>query len=127
MLNRPGLPPRCLWTSSAASDPHGRRAGFSLLEIIVAVTLLVLIMGVATTSFLKSGEVARKNACYTNVREIELQVHLWYRHRGTWPAGDLRDIGSDNRYFPDGLPACPVSGARYVLDRSTGRVVEHTH
>ncbi len=93
----------------------------------MAVTLLVLIMGIATTSFFKSSEGAKDNTCYTNIGEIELQVQQWYRHKGTWPARDLRDIASDVRYFPGGLPICPVSGAPYVLDRTTGRVAEHRH
>jgi prepilin-type N-terminal cleavage/methylation domain-containing protein len=110
-----------------ALPPRRAARGFSLLEVVVAVTLLVLVTGIATVSFFKAGESAKANTCYTNIGEIELQVQRWYRNHGSWPATDLRDIGSDRRYFPSGLPICPVHGDRYLLDRDTGRVVGHDH
>ena len=69
----------------------------------------------------------KRNACYVNVRNIEVQTELWYRSKGAWPAVDLSDVGSDKAYFPEGLPTCPITKSGYVLDETTHRVLGHQH
>jgi len=66
-------------------------------------------------------------ACYANQRDIELQVKLWHRHQGSYPAADLSDIAADAAYFPSGLPFCPVDGTAYTIDTTTGLVTAHSH
>jgi hypothetical protein len=58
--------------------------------------------------------------------EIDITVERYYMHTGGWPADNLSDIGADANYFPDGLPACPVSGDTYRLDPTTHRVIGHS-
>jgi type II secretory pathway pseudopilin PulG len=70
---------------------------------------------------------AKKSACYANKGDIELQAKLWRRNKGSYPAANLSDIGTDTSYFPGGLPVCPVDGAAYTIDTTTGRVIGHTH
>ena len=69
----------------------------------------------------------KKSACYANKGDIELQVKLWRRNNGSYPAANLSDIGADTAYFPSGLPACPVDGTAYTIDTTTGLVTGHTH
>ena len=66
-------------------------------------------------------------ACYANKGDIELQVKLWKRNKGTYPAANLSDIGADTTYFPQGLPVCPVDGTAYTINTTTGHVTGHTH
>jgi len=107
-------------------QPPGR-AGFSLIEVVAAVALLALIVAISIPFLSKPSEDVKQNTCYMNKGEIEVQAQLWFRNKGNWPAADLRDIGSDRRYFPDGLPTCPEDGSSYRLNRRTGKVVGHTH
>ena len=112
---------------------HGRRLtayfrrGVSLLELTMVVMLLAIISWVAFPRIMGNSLDAKKNTCYMNVRDIEVQAELWYRNNGTWPATDLSDIGVDSAYFPDGVPSCPVDGTAYTFDGTTHRVTGHGH
>ena len=103
------------------------RRGVSLLELTMVILLLAIIAWVALPRLLGNSLDTKKNTCYMNVRDIEVQAELWYRDNGTWPTLDLSDIGADGVHFPDGLPICPVDGTSYTLDGTTHRVTGHGH
>jgi general secretion pathway protein G len=102
---------------------HSARPGFSLVEILAVVTILGILALVIVPRF---ADKSKDSACRVNIGNIEVQAQLWYRNKGQWPAGDLSDIGNDPRYFPDGLPKCPVDGASYDFDASRSQV-RHEH
>lgn len=102
-------------------------SGVTLLELILVIVLLGIIGLVAIPRFSGNGLDAKKNACYVNKRDIEIQAELWYRNRRSWPAADLSDVGADAGYFPDAVPTCPVSGTPYTLNSVTHQVVNHDH
>jgi hypothetical protein len=73
-----------------------------------------------------------KQACFVNKERINVQVQLWYRTKGAWPASNLSDMLPSSTppqydYLPDGLPVCPVDGSAYTLDASTHQVTGHNH
>ena len=72
-------------------------------------------------------DTSKKAACYANQGDIELQVKLWKRTNGSYPAANLSDIGADITNFPSGLPVCPVDGTAYTISTTTGLVSGHTH
>ena len=101
---------------------------FSLLELMAALAILAIL---AVSIIPRGGAkiaTAKKNACYVNKGEIELQVKLWRRNNsGAYPAANLSDIGANTNYFPQGLPVCPVDGTAYTINTTTGLVSGHTH
>lgn len=104
----------------------GQGRGFSLLELMAALTLIGIVAAIAL-SRASSGVAAGKSAgCKANIGDIELQAELWMRNNGAWPANDLSVIGANVNYFPSGLPTCPVDGSVYTLNGS-GRVSGHAH
>ncbi|MBM3999563.1 MAG: prepilin-type N-terminal cleavage/methylation domain-containing protein [Planctomycetes bacterium] len=107
--------------------PAARRSAFSLMEMLAVVTILGVLAALIVPRFTGQAKAARKNACDVNRGNIEVQCQLWYRNKGAWPAAALSDIGADPKYFPDRIPACPVDSTAYTIDRSTGRVVGHSH
>ncbi len=103
-----------------------KRTAFSLLELLAVVTILGIIAALIVPRINQGSDRAKGETCLHNRAEINITVERYYLHNNTWPANDLSDIGADQDYFPDGLPACPVSGAAYTLDPTTHRVVGHT-
>lgn len=112
---------------TSSSWMHESRHGFSLLEVLAVVTLMGIVAAVVVPRLSSHSKEARINACHVYRGNIEVQAELWMRNRDTWPAGNLKDIGSTSRYFPDGLPKCPVDETPYSIDSNSGRVVGHKH
>ena len=108
------------------SRPNSPR-GFSLLELVAVVAILGIVVLVTIPRLLQDSLEPKQTACYTLKGEIEVQVELWYRNKGTWPAADLGDIAADPAYLPEGLPVCPVDESEYTISVSTHRVVGHDH
>ena len=104
-----------------------RRAGFSLLEVLAAVSIVGVISFLVISRFFAASDAASLNTCYLTRGQVEVQAQLWHRQKGAWPATNLSDIGVDADYFPGGMPVCPVDGSGYALDANTHEVVGHTH
>ncbi|WP_167546794.1 prepilin-type N-terminal cleavage/methylation domain-containing protein [Stieleria maiorica] len=112
------------------TTPHRnspRRRGLSLLELLAALAIMGVIAVAIVPRISGGAREASDSSCQLRKAVIEVQVSLWRREVGRWPARDLSDIGANVRYFPDGLPRCPVDGTRYEIDQSTGRVNGHHH
>ena len=58
-----------------------------------------------------------------NRAQINAAVERWYLDKGSWPLNNLSDIGADPNYFPDGIPPNPETGAAYMLNATTHRVI----
>jgi len=109
--------------ASGASCP----SGFSLVELMVVVTLVGLVAGVILSRMTGGDDAANIAACYVYKGDIEVQAELWHHNTGAWPAANLSSIGADLNYFPAGLPTCPVDSSTYTIDAATGRVNGHNH
>jgi prepilin-type N-terminal cleavage/methylation domain-containing protein len=104
-----------------------RRTGFSLWELIAVVTILGILAGLIVPRILGHHTNAMRASCLVNQGDIEMQVKLWRRNNGSYPAANLADIGANTAYFPEGPPTCPVDGTSYTIDTTSGFVVGHTH
>src|SRR5262245_22844239 len=102
-------------------------AGVSLLEVLAGVTLLGILALIIIPRFTNQATNAKRNACFVNKNNIEVQCQLCLRQKNAFPASNLSDIGASNTYFPEGLPVCPVDGSAYTVNTSTQRVNGHTH
>jgi type II secretory pathway pseudopilin PulG len=92
---------------------------------LAVVTILGIIAAVILPRVATTNTAAEEKTCYHNRGQIDSLVEQYYMNSGTWPANNLSDIGADLNYFPQGVPACPVSGQAYRLDPATHRVVGH--
>lgn len=101
--------------------------GFTLTELMVVLSLLGLLAALVVPRVIGHNDDANRSACELNQGDIELQVKLWRRNHGSYPAADLSNIGVDQAYFPQGLPTCPVDGSAYTIDTTSGTVIGHTH
>jgi general secretion pathway protein G len=103
------------------------RRAFTLTELMAVLALLGLLAALIIPRVVGHYDDAKRSACEVNQAEIELQVKLWRRNHGSYPAGDLSNIGAVPAYFPQGLPTCPVDGSAYTIDTTSGTVIGHTH
>ncbi|MDC0936128.1 prepilin-type N-terminal cleavage/methylation domain-containing protein [Pirellulales bacterium] len=101
-----------------------RRRGLSLIELIAVVAIVALLATVAGSSVRQSVIVSKEKTCFHNRAQINNTVERYYLDHGAYP-DDISDLDVVE-YFPDGLPACPVSGNAYFLQNSTKRVVGHS-
>lgn len=103
------------------------RSGFTLTELMAALAILGILSLLIVPRVIGHNDEAKRAACFANQGDIELQVKLWRRNQGAYPAADLSNIGANTAYFPSGLPVCPVDGSGYTIDTTSGLVTGHTH
>lgn len=96
--------------------------GFTLIEIIFVIVLAGIIASIAIPRLSTTSTTAKESTNAQNISIINNQIERWYIEKGSFPATDLSDIGSDLEYFPDGLPVNPIDGTSYTLDPDTNRV-----
>jgi type II secretory pathway pseudopilin PulG len=103
------------------------RIAFSLTELMAVTAILGVLAILIVPRVSSHQDNSKRAACYANQGDIELQVKLWKRANGSYPAANLSDIGPNASYFPGGLPTCPVDGTGYTINTTTGLVNGHTH
>lgn len=101
--------------------------GFSLMELLAALAVLGVLAMLVVPRVGNHQAASKKAACCAHQGDIELQVKLWKRANGTYPAANLSNIGASSTYFPSGVPVCPVDGSAYTINTTTGLVIGHTH
>jgi general secretion pathway protein G len=91
------------------------KKGFTILEVMLVVILISILAAIVIPRFAVSTKRAKVQACEMNRAIINKQVESYYFVEATWPLDVLDDIKTNDNYFPDGIPTCPVDMTSYVL------------
>lgn len=86
------------------------------------ITILGIIAAIVVPRLTITKEATLKRMDHRNKAEINAAVERWYVEKGSWPQDDLKDIGADPAFFPQGLPTRPANGSPYGLNPATHRV-----
>ncbi len=111
----------------ANSTVNHTRHGISLLELLAAISIIGVLAAAIVPRLGRGSSLAKSEACAVQREVIQIQARLWRREHGRWPRPNLRDVGADKDFFPEGLPTCPVDGSTYRINRKTGLVLGHDH
>src|SRR5690349_13919505 len=88
------------------------QAGFTLIEIMIAVLLIGLLAAIAIPNFIKSRTTAQMNVCISNLKSIDYATSQWALEQKKAPnaAVQLSDISG---YLRNSV-VCPAGGATFA-------------
>lgn len=91
------------------------RGGFTLVEIMIVIAIVMTIMAIAGPSFLRSRVIANEGAALSNCRSINNACQLFHLNRDTYPSrlSDLIEPESNPPYIDPGLASGTKQGYRF--------------
>ena len=103
-----------------------RTTGLSLLEMLAVVVIMGMVATMVVPMLASGVEQAKEKICFHHRAQINAASERYYIVNDVYPSDDLSELENDEEYFPSGIPTCPISGAEYMLNSSTKRVLGHT-
>ena len=99
-----------------------RKAGFTLVEIMIVVAIIGLLAAIAIPNFIKARTTAQANACINNLRQIDGAIQQWALENNK-AAGTSVTSTEVTPYLGRGsagnYPSCPGGGTYTLKDVST--------
>ena len=95
-----------------------RLTGFTLIEILIVLGIIIVMLTIAMPNFLRSRVIANETAALTNCRSISNACQLYHINQETYPnkLEDLVEPKSDPPYIDAVLAAGKKQGYEYIYN-----------
>ena len=94
-----------------------RKAGFTLVEIMIVVAFIGLLAAIAIPNFIKARTTAQSNACVNNLRQIDGAIQQWALENKQSASATVTSVNC-TPYLGRGTtgqwPTCPAGGTYAV-------------
>lgn len=90
-----------------------KKAGFTLVEIMIVVAIIGLLAAIAIPSFVRARTTSQTNACVNNLRQIDGAKDQWAIENNKVDTDAVTDADI-SPYIKGGIPSCPASGTYAV-------------
>lgn len=86
-----------------------KRDGFTLVEIMIVVTIIGLLAAIAIPSFVKARAESQKNTCINSLRQIDSAKEQWALANGKVTGAAI--VEAEVNAYIRKTPTCPAAGS----------------
>lgn len=78
--------------SADVEEPAAPRAAFTIIELLIVISIIAILIGFALPSYLGTKDTARRRQAIITAKHLELAFNEYYNQNQSWPPKDSGDL-----------------------------------